>query len=237
MLAFHLPQTDSTNTQAQRLAAEHPGQALFVWADEQVAGRGRNGRVWHSPIGGAWLSVAWPIAARTSLEAYAAAPLVVGYAVLGVLRQVLDEQGQKQATLQIKWPNDILLQGRKVAGILCERTVVVRGPSNALVVGLGVNANLRPADLPADIRYPATSLLDLIGHSINLERLVHACVLAIAQALESLGRDGLTAPTVTAIESHLAWRGQTVQVTRPSGKTTGALPGPKSCRATDHSSG
>ena len=128
MRRIHFEVTESTNTEARRLAAEYPGECLLVTAATQSAGRGRHGRAWESPRGGAWLSVVWPT--RQPPLAYAAVSLVAAIAVRRALLEVVDTH-----RLQIKWPNDVLIDDRKVVGILCEQWPGESGDSG--IVGDG----------------------------------------------------------------------------------------------------
>ena len=113
MRRVHLAVTDSTNSHARGLAAVHRGERILVSADEQTAGRGRQGRRWQSPRGGAWMSLAWPMCNPPG--AYGTASLV---AAVAVLRGLCEAAPACADFLEVKWPNDLLLKGRKVAGIL-----------------------------------------------------------------------------------------------------------------------
>ncbi|NJL30706.1 MAG: hypothetical protein HC898_03235 [Phycisphaerales bacterium] len=89
MRTFFFDKVDSTSSQARVLAGEHPGEVLLVAARTQSQGRGREGREWASPAGGAWFTLVWPC--RREASAYEATPLVVGLAVLQVVRNsILD---------------------------------------------------------------------------------------------------------------------------------------------------
>ena len=87
MRRIHFEVTDSTNSQARLLAAAHPGERLLVTAAEQTAGRGRQGRQWISPRGGAWLTIAWPM--RLAPAAYRAASLAAASAAASELRATM----------------------------------------------------------------------------------------------------------------------------------------------------
>ncbi len=225
MLRFHHTTTGSTNDAAQRMAVLNPGAPLLVSARTQTRGRGRHGRVWRSPPGGAWFSVAWP--AVLPLDHYAAAPLVVGLAVANAIEGVWGEGNDPlflsdtrhptpDTLLQIKWPNDILLRGRKLAGILCETCVLPDAP-RTLVLGVGINVNVETAALGDGLRHPAISLCEATGRQMPLQPIIDACGRTMAKAMRRLEGHGLTEGDVTAIESRLAWRGE--PVTMHAGKT------------------
>jgi BirA family biotin operon repressor/biotin-[acetyl-CoA-carboxylase] ligase len=135
---------DSTNRRARELAAQGRENVVVV-ADEQTGGRGRLDREWASPSGGVWLSVL----VRPEVPA-AHAPIYTLAAAVATTRAV--REAGVEAT--IKWPNDVRVGERKLAGILTE----MEGEADRiewLVVGIGLNANVDPADVPAE---DATSL-------------------------------------------------------------------------------
>ena len=180
MLVFHHDALDSTSSEAQRLAASHPGQTLLVSATRQSAGRGSHGRDWSSPEGGAWFTLAVPMT-----EPQAATPLVVGDAIQQVL--LTEAPG-----VTIKPPNDLLLNGKKIVGILCEQTLTAgRANQPTVFIGVGINVNLDPAALPADLRMPATSLRETLGRELDIPHLTRRCAAAI---LARLGRPCATHP-------------------------------------------
>jgi len=140
----HIRRTGSTNTVARELAAAGAPHGTVVTAAEQTAGRGRQGRTWTAPPGSALLysAVVRPIEARHSVL-----PLAVALAVCEtaeVLRPGIE--------CQVKWPNDIHLEGRKLAGILIEAR-----PQDGWAV-LGVGLNLSIADFPEELHERAISL-------------------------------------------------------------------------------
>ncbi len=134
-----LPTVDSTNRHlARQLPWNRPRVCL---AEHQSAGRGRRGRRWHSPLGASlYLSVGWPFPTRPAqLETLALRSALV-------LAETLDALGL--AGIGLKWPNDLLVNGRKLAGILIELSGEWGGPQHA-IIGIGVNCHL-PDDSPID---------------------------------------------------------------------------------------
>ncbi len=163
----------STNDEAKRLAAEGAPEGTWVVATEQTGGRGRRGRAWSSPPGNLYSSLIvrpeGPIAAMTALSFVAA--VAVGEALL-----TLDSA----LPLAYKWPNDVLVGGRKVCGILLESG----GSPPWVVIGIGLNV----AHHPDDTERPATSL---VAAGLNA---------SLAAVRDSLGR---------ALENtYLRWRDQ-----------------------------
>lgn len=140
---------DSTNVEAKRLAASGAAEGAVVWALEQSAGRGRRGRSWRSPPGNLYCSLLLrpDCPASTAMQLTFVAAVSLAETVAAALPQ--------GTVVTCKWPNDILVEGRKVAGILLETSSV--GDADALewlVAGVGVNI----AHYPADVEFPATSL-------------------------------------------------------------------------------
>lgn len=135
---LHLRVTDSTNARARELAAAGAPHGTLVTAGEQTAGRGRQGRTWSAPGGRALLCSLVIRPPRTLL------PLAAGVAVAEVAG----------GDAQVKWPNDVLVGGRKVAGILVEG----RPQEGWAVLGIGLNVALSPEDLPPELRDRAGTL-------------------------------------------------------------------------------
>jgi BirA family biotin operon repressor/biotin-[acetyl-CoA-carboxylase] ligase len=183
-----LERVDSTNDEARRQAGAGAASGTVIWARHQDAGRGRRGRHWESPEGNLQCSVlvrldcALAVAAQLSLVA----ALAVAEAVEAVLPRGLGR-------VQLKWPNDVLVNGRKVAGILLESEPGLAGRLAWLVVGIGINLQQSPAGTP----YPATALAaegaPVIEPGAMLERLL-GC---FGERLDCWQRDGL-APIRTA---------------------------------------
>ena len=142
-------QIDSTNEEAKRLAAGGAVGGTVVGARAQLAGRGRRGRGWASPPGNLYMSLllrpASPPARACQLNFVAAVALAE--AVSALL--------PTGASVTLKWPNDVLIRGAKVSGILLEAAAALGRSLDWLIIGVGVNVVSHPADTP----YPATSLV------------------------------------------------------------------------------
>ena len=140
----------STNDEAKRLARGGAAEGTVVWALEQTAGRGRRGRPWASPPGNLYASVI----ARPDCSAGKAAQL--GYVAALALGDALRAKLPALDGLSYKWPNDVLLRGRKLAGILLEAETGAGGALASVVVGLGVNL----VSSPREVEFPATSVAE-----------------------------------------------------------------------------
>lgn len=202
---------DSTSLEARRLAGR-PGveRAPFVVvASRQTAGRGRLGRAWASPLGGLWCTFAAPLDSRVTLGGLA--PLRVG---LAMCRAIENEVGATDmARVRLKWPNDALFDGRKVAGALCERVETPGGPW--ALAGIGINANFGAHDLPVEVRPRATTLREALGHDVDHDRLVRILEREMAGAL-ALEEDA--SATLQAIRARLIGVGARSLVTTPTGR-------------------
>jgi BirA family biotin operon repressor/biotin-[acetyl-CoA-carboxylase] ligase len=157
-------QTTSTNDVAARLAQDGVNEGVVVFAESQSKGRGRLGRTWMSPPRkGLWFSVLL----RPQMHPQSATQLTVASAtaLVRAIRQ------QTQIVPEIKWPNDILIHGKKVAGILTELTAELERVKD-IVLGIGVDVNI--ADFPADLRKSATSLKIETGATVDRPALAAA---------------------------------------------------------------
>ena len=167
-------ETNSTNDVAEKLARDGVKEGVVVFAESQTRGRGRLGRRWISPPRkGLWFSVLL----RPDLRPQAATQLTVA-AATALRRAIRDQTG---LTPEIKWPNDILIKGRKVAGVLTELSAELDRVKH-LILGIGVDVNLAVSEFPADLRKVATSL------KIETGRHVQRAALA-ARILSELDRD------------------------------------------------
>jgi BirA family transcriptional regulator, biotin operon repressor / biotin---[acetyl-CoA-carboxylase] ligase len=160
--------TDST----QRMLAEDEAEGAIAVADEQSEGRGRLGRAWEAPAG---TSVLVSVLLRPAVEAPRLPELsiVAGGAVAQAIAGVT---GLEPA---IKFPNDVLIGGRKVAGILAESS------EGRVVLGIGVNANQTLEQLPADSNTDSTSLRLELGKPVSRVRLLAAILLQLEHAYDA----------------------------------------------------
>jgi len=162
---FFSSELGSTNEWAKELAAYGAAEGTVAVAETQTCGRGRLGREWVSPKGGLWFS----LILRPELKPAEAVRLVfvAGLAAAEVLRELY---GLKAET---KWPNDVLVNGQKVCGILTEMNTIGE-KVNYVIVGIGVNANFDVEVFPEDLRKVATSLENELGRKVRLEALFRA---------------------------------------------------------------
>ncbi len=193
---LHFRQTDSTNERARALAIGGAPHGTLVTAEEQTAGRGRQGRSWAAPAGSALLC------SLVLHDPPALLSLLAGVAVC-------DAVG---AHARVKWPNDVVVEPNlaKLAGILVEG----RPQENWAVLGIGINVAVSIEDLPADLR----------GHAASLMLSRSAIEPALERLVEALERR-LTEPTPTVLDAWRArdaLSGREVNWTRPNGGEQGS---------------
>ena len=170
------PQVDSTNSAAKTLAAQGEPEGTVVIAEEQTAGRGRHGRAWLAPASSGLL---FSIILRPKLRPDHVQALTMITAL--ALRDALADATALRA--EIKWPNDLLLSGRKVAGILCEaRTTGAR--VDFAILGIGLNVNLPEGALPP--AFSATSLALELGHPVPRAPLLRTILRRLDQRYQLL---------------------------------------------------
>jgi BirA family biotin operon repressor/biotin-[acetyl-CoA-carboxylase] ligase len=144
----YYPLVDSTQSIAHAKAKDNEPEGTVVIADQQQAGKGRLGRVWHSPPGsGIWMS----ILLRPQLELHRCPQLTL-LAAVAIVQAIREETGLEA---EIKWPNDILINGKKVCGILTELSAE-SDLINYVIVGIGINVNIH--QFPQELQPIATSL-------------------------------------------------------------------------------
>lgn len=155
----YFDEIDSTNQRAAELGEQGAASGSVVIAEAQSAGRGRMGRCWSSP---AAVNLYTSILLRPQMLPMQASQLTFLSAV-AVARTVEAVAGVK---VSVKWPNDILLDGKKLAGLLNELSAEMEG-IHYVVLGIGVNLNMTADQFPDDLRYPATSLLLATGKPVD----------------------------------------------------------------------
>jgi BirA family biotin operon repressor/biotin-[acetyl-CoA-carboxylase] ligase len=159
----HFRVTDSTNERAKELADSGAPHGTLVTADEQTAGRGRQGRTWSAS---ARSSLLLSLIVRGLEERHALLPLAAAVAVCEALPDL---------DCRIKWPNDVWVERRKLSGILLEG----RPQEGWAVIGIGLNVNVRLEDLPEELRATATSVAIAAGKERELEDVLRALVRAL----------------------------------------------------------
>ena len=196
----------STNDEAKALARAGAAEGTLVWAGEQTAGRGRRGRFWASPPGNLYLSLIM----RPAVAPARAAQL--GFVAALALAEGVGELCGPALDISCKWPNDILVAGRKLAGILLESEITDKHTIDFVVIGAGANL----VATPSNVEYPATSLAEQGFPEIRPE---HFCKLMSRGSTTGRGsggkkvsprsaRAGWPAPPESGRKSACAWSGR-----------------------------
>ncbi len=172
MLISVFDQLSSTNDYLKQLAESGAPEGTVVIAREQTAGRGRLGRSWLSPKGGAWFSLL--LRPPIPVEQAGCISVLIAVSLAHALREGWG------VPVGVKWPNDLYVQGRKLGGILIELSSRL-DKIEWLVAGIGINVN---NELPTEARVPPTSLACELGHPVPLEDFFDRALAAIAQDYE-----------------------------------------------------
>lgn len=183
----------STNSELLRCSAPERGARVLL-AERQTGGRGRRGRAWASPLAAhVYLSMLRGFAG--GLSRLGGLSLVAGVAVAEALR------AHGVAQVGLKWPNDIVVDGHKLGGLLVEGGGEFAGPARA-VIGLGINVRMPPA-FAAEINQPWTDLATLLGEDVSRNKVVAWLLAALLPALDDFERDGLAPflPRYAALDS------------------------------------
>ncbi|HLH52252.1 MAG TPA: biotin--[acetyl-CoA-carboxylase] ligase [Verrucomicrobiae bacterium] len=192
-------QTTSTNDVIEKLAQDGVPEGIVVFAESQTAGRGRLGRRWVSPARkGLWFSVLL----RPNIRPSAATQMTVAAAT--ALRHAIESETQLKS--EIKWPNDILISGKKVAGILTELSAEL-DRVKYLIVGIGVDVNLGPDDLPNELKSQATSLQIESGKPVARVELAAAILRELEKVYQQV-LDGDFATVADEWEHHCSTLGR-----------------------------
>ncbi len=198
---------DSTNVEARAFAAQGASDGTLVWAREQRAGRGRRGRVWSSPAGNLYLSMLLRPGGSP------ARALQLGFVASIAVAEALDARVGNIGKASVKWPNDVLLEDRKIAGILLESATIGSGEVDWLILGIGVNLVSHPEDLP----YLATDVRSASGKVLSPEDMLSAVTERFAVWRQLWGEQGF--PPIRTAWLTRAWRlGKTIEVARGEGE-------------------
>lgn len=208
---IYFSSVDSTNAYARRIGEEGAQDGTLVIADEQTAGRGRWGRHWVTPPKTA---IAFTLLLRPDLPPshISMVTLVMGLAVCNAIHQLYD------LPVGIKWPNDVVIGGKKVCGILTEMSAEMDGV-HYIVIGVGINTNL--TSFPDQIRDVATSLQLQLGHPVDRAEVLVKVIELFEEYYEKFEKDGDLRSLQDIYNEELLNRNQKVRVLDPYGEYTG----------------
>ncbi len=211
-LYFH-QSIGSTNDRAAELAKQGSPHGTLVVAEEQTAGRGRAGRKWYSPANAA-------LALSLVLRPKDLKPESMGaLSALGALA-VAEALGNEGVEAGIKWPNDVLVHDRKIAGVLVE--ISWEGDEAEFVI-LGIGVNVRPASIPSDdeVDFPVTCVEAVAKKHVDRHSLLLAVIEGVGRWSPQLGNNAM----ISAWNSRLAYLGKEVEVRMEGESVSGRVDG------------
>lgn len=212
----YVEEVGSTQAAALELVAQGAAEGTLVVAERQTAGRGRMGRRWHSPKGkGLWMSLI--LRPSIPLNFTPQLTLMVAVAVCRAIR------GLVPVPVGIKWPNDLLIEGKKVCGILLESSAEDERLQH-VIVGIGISVNLQPEDYPPELAGIATSLAIASGRNVNRGELLCRVMGELEQLYELYLEQGF-APVKLLWEALSVTLQRPVRVETPQGAVEGTAEG------------
>jgi len=187
-----------------------------VLADSQSHGKGRLGRLWHSPPGlNIYMSVVLRPGDHPAIESRPGlVPLLAGLSVLHALREC------SGLVASLKWPNDIMSGNRKLGGILLEARSRGGGMDHA-ILGMGINVNSSDGDFPSELKGAATSLLIETGRTQDIEKIIRALALRLTRELESMHAADGPGEMIEAYKAACSTIGRKVRAQTPDGESMG----------------
>ena len=196
---YYYDSTGSTNNEAKTHALNGEPEGTLIVANEQIAGRGRFDRRWFTPKGSG-LAVSFILRSKLSNPEISQIPLLGGLATAYAIEQLCN------ISPKLKWPNDIWIEQKKIAGILVETSYTENLPEWQ-ILGVGVNVNSRPLEV-TNPSYDASCLADIIGHKVDrvnlLQQLVHNVGLLYNQLEQNSIREEW--------QKRMLWRDQYIEV-------------------------
>ncbi len=203
----YLPQAGSTNDEASRWIVQGAPDLALVVADEQTSGRGRRGRQWFTPPGAA---LAFSLVVQPTLEdAFALTRMTA----LGAMAVADALRNRFKLPAKIKWPNDVLIERRKVCGVLTEAQWTGDRLSS-LVMGVGINVASPSVPPDSVASFPSTCIETALGKPVDREELLHAVLVEFLRWRPRLS----SADFLRAWESNLAFRNEWVQISASDGQ-------------------
>lgn len=216
---FFFDEIDSTNVRA-KLAAEEGGThgTLFV-ADKQTAGRGRRGRAWDSPAG---TNIYFTILLRPTFRPNQAS-MLTPIVAMAMVRAMREEAGAELADkIGIKWPNDVIVNGKKVCGILTEMSTE---PDSIQYVVIGVGINVGKMVFPEELADKAISMEEYLGRKVNRSQFLPKVMKAFEELYEVFVTTGDLSGLKEEYEAALVNKGKQVRVLDPKGEFDGVAVG------------
>jgi BirA family biotin operon repressor/biotin-[acetyl-CoA-carboxylase] ligase len=211
---YYLREVDSTNRFAADLARAGEPHGTLVVSDYQTGGRGRWDRTWESPAG---KNVLFSLILRPEVETYAILPVTLVFSV--AVAETLTAITGREAS--VKWPNDVLVEGKKICGILSEG-VSKGGVAVFVVVGMGVNVNMGSEDFSEEIRGRSCSCSSLTGLTWDRAEVLARLLSALERGYDEFAREGF-GKIAPRYKSKLSVLGKTVRFVKSGAETVGRV--------------
>lgn len=200
--------TDSTNLQVKRLAEQGASHGTLAVADRQTAGRGRRGRQWDSPSG---TNLYFTLLLRPQFPPSKASMLTILMAI--AVAKALEETGVEE--VKIKWPNDVVINGKKICGILTEMSAE---PDCIHYVVIGVGINIGRYDFAEELKATATSVINETGKEVKRAEVLKNVLKWFEEIYELFCRTETLKPLIEEYEKRLVNKDREVKVLDPKGE-------------------
>lgn len=204
---YYFEETTSSNIEAKRLAEEGAPHGTLVVAEKQTAGRGRRGRQWDSPAG---KNIYFTILLRPQIKPDKASmlTLVMAHSVQRAITEIVGEN------VKIKWPNDVVMNGKKICGILTEMTMDLEQPEiSSVIIGTGINVGNE--DFDKELREKATSLFLETGKKWKRAQIIEAVMNCFEEDYQKVIQAESLAPILDEYNQRLVNKDAIVRVLEP----------------------
>lgn len=191
--------TDSTQKRIAQFLPKTGEGAVLVLAEEQTKGVGRENRPWSSPVGGIWFTLALPMTGK-DLGRMVSFSVLSAYLIVNSLKEIYNLKAE------VKWPNDVMHEGKKLAGTLC--TTTKKFKKDWFLIGVGINVNNA---LPGDLAATATTLKEIRGQAQGRTRLIESVLDAFWNAWSEYDRTGF-GPFHASVEAVLSGKGKAIEI-------------------------
>lgn len=223
ILVHHYHSLESTNSKAKRMAMENASEWTVICADLQTRGRGRYHRKWHSPAG---LGLYFSVILRPQIDLKFLNMINMRAAL--VIREILQTKLtqvdlQNEYPVQLKWPNDILVDGKKICGILLE-SEILNAEVNYLILGIGINLNHRRRDFPLELQETATSLKLLTKQNWETSQFLNKVLPKLQQKI-ILDQEAGFRNVILEYQKYLAFKNQVVEIKIQNQSIKGCIKG------------
>uniref|UniRef100_UPI0040578020 biotin--[acetyl-CoA-carboxylase] ligase n=1 Tax=Acetatifactor sp. TaxID=1872090 RepID=UPI0040578020 len=218
---YYFEQTDSTNIRAKQEAQAGAADGTVIVADMQTAGKGRRGRSWESPAG---TNLYFTLIVKPDFSAEKASMLTLVMA-LAVAKGIEHTMGNISDKLQIKWPNDIIINSRKVCGILTEMSLDAETPGKIAHVLIGVGINVHKQQFSKELMDKATDIETECGQAVSRKELLKAVLEFFEEYYQIFTQSGDLSKLQELYNSRLVNKGREVRVLDPQGEFTGMADG------------